>query len=65
MNTLQFHVPDMACAACAETITQALKAIDATVVVEPNLQTKQVTIQTQCSQDRAIATIQAAGYTVA
>lgn len=65
MNTLQLHVPDMACAACAATITQALQGVDATAVVETNLQTKQVKIQTQSPEDVAIATIQAAGYTVA
>ncbi len=63
--TLQLTIPDMACAACAETITKAVNSLDPTAQVEANLQTKQVRIETQALPETVKATISAAGYTVA
>lgn len=65
MMILQITVPNMACSACAETITQAVTAIDPTAKVEANPKTKQVNIETQGDEDVIKQAIAAAGYTVA
>lgn len=63
--TLQLTVPNMACAACSETITNAIKAIDSTATVEAEPKTKQVNVETQASETAIKQAITAAGYTVA
>jgi copper chaperone len=62
--TLQFKVPDMACSACATTITSAVTAIDPTAKVEADPTTKQVKIETQQPEATVKQAIAAAGYTV-
>ncbi len=65
MMTLQINVPDMACGACASTITKAITALDATAIVEPDLTTKWISITTQAEAGVVKEAIAAAGYTVA
>ncbi|MBW4465321.1 MAG: heavy-metal-associated domain-containing protein [Pegethrix bostrychoides GSE-TBD4-15B] len=62
--TLQFKVPDMACAACATTITSAVTAVDPAAKVAADPQTKQVNIETQQPEATVKQAIVAAGYTV-
>ncbi|WP_088892233.1 heavy-metal-associated domain-containing protein [Leptolyngbya ohadii] len=62
--TLQFTVPDMACSACATTITNAVTAIDPAAKVAADPSTKQVNIDTQASEAEVKAAIVGAGYTV-
>lgn len=63
--SLQLTVPNMACSACSDTITAAIKAIDpnATVIADP--QTKLVSIETQAAEASVKQAITDAGYTVA
>ena len=63
--TLEFTVPNMACSACAETITKAVTALDASAKVTADSKTKQVNIETQADAAMVKAAITAAGYTVA
>ncbi|OWY67781.1 heavy metal transporter [cyanobacterium TDX16] len=63
--TLQLKVPNMACSACGQTITKAIKAIDPTAIVQTEPKTKQVNIETQVSQAAVKEAITAAGYSVA
>lgn len=63
--TLQLKVPNMACSACGETITEAVTAIDPTAKVEADPKTKLVSIETQQSEAAVKEAITAAGYTVA
>lgn len=63
--TLEFKVPNMACSACATTITSAVTAIDPTAKVEADPKTKQVRIETQQPEMMVKDAIVAAGYTVA
>ena len=63
--SLQLTVPDMACAACSETITKALKTLDPTAQVTADSQTKLVTIETQQPEIAVKQAIVAAGYSVA
>lgn len=63
--TLQLKVPNMACSACGETITKAIKAIDPAATVQADPKTKLVNIETQVSETAVTEAIKSAGYTVA
>jgi copper chaperone len=63
--TLQLTVPNMACSACSDTITKAIKAIDPTATVQADTKTKQVNIETQAAEIAIKQAITDAGYTVA
>jgi copper chaperone len=65
MMTLQLTVPNMACSACGDTITKAIKAIDSTATVQADPKTKQVSVETQQSEAAVKKAIADAGYTVA
>jgi len=62
--SLQLTVPDMACAACSETITKALKTLDPAAQVTADAQTKLVTIETQQPEIAVKQAIVAAGYSI-
>jgi copper chaperone len=61
---LVFTVADMACSACADKITQAIRAIDANAIVTANPQTKLVQIETTSPADAIAQAITDAGYTL-
>jgi copper chaperone len=63
--TLQFIVPNMACSACADTITKAVKAIDPAAEINADPKSKQVNIHSQANATTIREAIVAAGYTVA
>ena len=63
--TLALTVPDLACAACVQTVTQAIQGVDATAEVTADPKTKQVSIATVASETAIKTAIAAAGYTVA
>lgn len=63
--TLQLTVPNMACSACVDTITEAVKAIDPTAEINADPKTKQVNIDTQTNETAIREAITTAGYTVA
>lgn len=62
--SLQLKVPNMACSACGETITKAIKAFDPTATVQTNSKTKLVEIDTQASETEMQEVITTAGYTI-
>lgn len=62
--TLQLMIPNMACSACSETITKAIKVIDPAATVQADSRTKQVTIETQATEKAIKQAITNAGYTV-
>jgi copper chaperone len=63
--TLQLKVPNMACSACGDTITKAIKAVDATATVTAETKTKLVSIETEASEAVVKQAITNAGYSVA
>jgi copper chaperone len=63
--TLQLKVPNMACSACSDTITQAVKAIDPNATVQADLKTKLVVIDTQTPETTIREAITTAGYAIA
>lgn len=62
--TLQLTVPNMACSACGETITKAVKAVDPTATIQADPKTKLVAIDTQASEVAIREAISTAGYTI-
>ncbi|MFM7427616.1 MAG: heavy-metal-associated domain-containing protein [Elainella sp.] len=63
--TLQLTVPNMACSACADTITRAVKALDPAAKIDAEPKSKQVNIDTQANEAAVRNAIALAGYTVA
>ncbi|PSB22712.1 heavy metal transporter [filamentous cyanobacterium CCP1] len=63
--TLEFTVPNMACADCASTITKAVKTVDPGAEVKADPKTKQVSIATQADESAVKEAIVSAGYSVA
>jgi copper chaperone len=63
--TLQLKVPDMACTACRDTITQAIQSIDPAATVQADPKTKLVVVNTQAAAAAVKQAISAAGYSVA
>jgi copper chaperone len=62
--TLQLKVPNMACSACEENITNAIKIVDPSATVQADSKTKLVNIETEASQADITEAITNAGYTV-
>lgn len=60
--TVELKVPNMACGACAETITQAVMDIDPKATVKADPKTKQVIVNTQASESSVKEAIAGAGY---
>lgn len=60
--TLTLKVLNMACSACDETITQAIKTLDP--IVAANSKIKQVTVTTQVSESTIKQAVTAADYAV-
>jgi len=63
--TLQLTVPKMACSACVNTITKAIKTVDPNATVQAEPKTKLVSVETQASQTAITEAIAAAGYPAA
>ncbi|MBE9178328.1 heavy-metal-associated domain-containing protein [Oculatella sp. LEGE 06141] len=64
MSNLQLTVPTMACSACVETITKAVKSVDPAATVEADTKTKAVSVETQAADQSVKEAIAAAGYPV-
>ncbi len=63
--SITFTVPNLACSACVDTVTQAIHAVDATAQVTADPKTKQVEVATDASKAAIQQAIVEAGYTVA
>ncbi|KZL49001.1 heavy-metal-associated domain-containing protein [Nodularia spumigena] len=63
--TLKLTVPNMACSACANNITNAVKTVDANATIQADPQTKFVSVDTQASETAIKDALAAAGYPVA
>lgn len=59
---LQLTVPQMACEACAETITKAIQSIDSEAQVQADPNTKQVEVETTASEAALKEALSQAGY---
>ena len=59
---LQLKVPEMTCGGCVNTITKAVKTVDANAVVQGDPTTKTVLVETQISETAIRAAIANVGY---
>jgi len=60
--TLQLKVPSMACSACADTISKAVKAIDPSASIAADPKTKLVNVESQQPDAVIKQAIADAGY---
>ena len=59
---LNLTAPDMSCSHCVKAITAAVQALDARAIVETDLVSKKVTIDTAADTTAVIAAMSEAGY---
>lgn len=59
---LQLKVPKMACGACINTITKAVKTVDPNATVQGEAKTKIVLVETQAPETVIKKAIAAVGY---
>ncbi len=64
MMALQLKVPNMACSACGDKITQAIRAIDPAATVRPDPKTKLVEVDTEAAETAVRDAIITAGYSI-
>jgi len=62
---LQLNVPGMTCGGCVNTITKAIRTVDANAIVQGDPKTKLVSVETQAPEAAIKNVITAAGYQVA
>lgn len=63
--TLRLKVPDIACSACVNAVTDAIKSVDSSATVEADPKTKIVNVQTQQPEDQIKKVLADAGYPAA
>ena len=62
--TINLKVPSIVCDGCIDTIKQAIATHEPKAKVEANLDTKQVEVDTEASEESIKQIITAAGHTV-
>jgi copper chaperone len=62
--SLQLKVPSIVCEGCAETITKAIKSLDADAQVDVDISAKTVKVEGSQSEDSIKQAITATGHTV-
>ena len=61
---LHFHIPDMDCNGCVKKITEAVHSVDGKAVVKADLETKDVMIETDSTEDIIVEVLEDYGYSV-
>lgn len=61
---MELKVPSMACSACSDTITKAIKTVDPNAVVQADPKTKLVNVATEKPETEIREAIASAGYPV-
>lgn len=59
---LTLHIPSMACAACRDTITAAIQAVDPRAIVQADLGTKRLQVTTVAAEQQIRQAVERAGY---
>ena len=62
--TLQLQVSSMVCSGCGDTVTKAIKNLDANATVAVDLDSKTVSVESTASADALKQAIAATGHTV-
>lgn len=60
---LRYHVDGMTCGHCVQTVTRAVKGVDAAADVSIDLASKLVEVETTAQADEVTRAIEGAGYT--
>ncbi|BBC25018.1 heavy-metal-associated domain-containing protein [Pseudanabaena sp. ABRG5-3] len=60
--TIQLNTPTLACASCVNTVTAAIKNVDANAEVQANTKTKLIVVETQASELAIREALINAGY---
>ena len=63
--TIELKVPNMACGACAKTITQAVIELDPKATVKADPKTKQVIVNTKVSESSVKDAMPSASFAIA
>lgn len=59
---MRFHVPDMSCGHCTAAITKSVNSQDPSAVIDTDLESRTVSVETASPQDDILQAIKAAGY---
>ena len=59
---LTFEIPNMTCGHCVRAVTEAVKAADPGALVECDLPSHRVQVQTSASREAVLAQLTEAGY---
>ena len=59
---MKFSIPKMKCGGCADSVTVALRKLDATAPIEIDLDKKEVEFGGKVSQDAVLSALAEAGY---
>jgi copper chaperone len=62
ITMLEFKIPAMSCGHCVKAVTEAVQAIDPKALVQADLASKQVRVQTQAERSAVSAALSGAGY---
>ncbi len=63
--TLQLKVPKLACSACVNTITTAVRTVDSKAIVQADSKSKLVSVETQAPETTIKQAMASAGYPAA
>lgn len=59
---MQFHIKDMTCGGCANSVTRAIHSVDPAAKVEADPVTRDVIVNTGVGRDKIVAALSDAGY---
>jgi len=65
IDLMKFSIPKMKCGGCADSVTAALRGLDATAPIEIDLEKKEVEFGGNVPQDRVLSALAAAGFPAA
>ena len=60
--TIQLKTPTLACSSCVDTVTAAIKNVDANAEIQANTKTKLIVVETQASELAIREALINAGY---
>jgi copper chaperone len=59
---IEFQVPAISCGHCVRAVNEALKEVDPQAVVEVNVETKKVNVESRAERQKLAAALTEAGY---
>lgn len=62
---ISLHIPNMTCGGCVRGVTAAIREVDATARVEPDLTARTVAVDTTSTEARLRTALAEAGFTPA